>query len=56
LEFDHRGNKVKNVSEMLGSSCTWGTILKEINKCDVRCSNCHKIKTAKDFGWYKNII
>ena len=41
---------------MLASSCTWETILKEINKCDVRCSNCHKIKTAKDFGWYKNII
>ena len=30
-------------------------ILKEIEKCEIRCSNCHRKKTAKDFNWYHNI-
>ena len=25
----------------------------EIKKCDIVCSNCHKIRTAKKFGWIK---
>jgi len=31
------------------------SILEEINKCVIRCSNCHRKKTAKDFSWYKDI-
>lgn len=53
LDFDHRGDKKYNVSNML--SYSWETIEKEIAKCDVRCANCHRIRTAKQFGWYKNI-
>ena len=50
LEFDHRGDKFKNLANMKG--CSIKKIQKEIEKCDIRCSNCHKKKTAKEFGWY----
>lgn len=54
LEFDHLRDKCYNVSRMLASSMVWETILKEIEKCQVLCANCHRIKTAKDFGWHKH--
>lgn len=55
LEFDHRpnSNKQHNVSEMRTLSIE--TIAEEIKKCDVRCANCHRRKTAIQFGWYKDI-
>ena len=28
-------------------------IKKEIEKCDVRCANCHIKKTIKQLKWYK---
>jgi len=33
----------------------WGTILKEINKCVVRCANCHLRKTAQEEGWFMGV-
>lgn len=51
LEFDHFKNKSYEVSKMQWSY-TWPRILEEINKCEVRCSNCHKRKTAKQFNYY----
>ncbi len=55
LEFDHRNPKTKlgNISEMVSSGLSWKRILEEIDKCDILCSNCHKKKTAKQFGYYK---
>lgn len=45
LEFDHaNGNKEANVSRLIGS--TWTRILAEIDKCDVVCANCHRIRTV----------
>lgn len=56
LEFDHvRGDKVKAVSNMVGSSCGWETIQQEIEKCEVRCANCHRRKTAQRGGWYAGL-
>lgn len=31
-------------------------LLAEIERCDVRCANCHWRKTAVQFGWYSYMI
>lgn len=55
LEFDHmdRSSKLKAIGDMSGYS--WDVILAEIQKCEVRCANCHRRKTATQMGWYKNL-
>jgi len=47
LDFDHidQKNKFKNVSRMLGGHYSWKSVLTEINKCEIRCANCHRRKT-----------
>lgn len=57
LEFDHvKKGKTGNISYMLGRlRCSWPTVVKEIEKCEVRCANCHRIKTFKQFGWTKSL-
>lgn len=58
LEFDHvKGNKKGNISYMASTAkCSWKTILEEIEKCEVRCANCHRIKTAGQRNWYKLLV
>ena len=54
LEFDHvRGDKKGNIANLIANDTSWLAINEEINKCDVRCANCHKRRSAKQFGWYK---
>jgi uncharacterized CHY-type Zn-finger protein len=53
LEFDHRGAKRGNVSDLVRSAVAWETVLQEIAKCDVVCANCHRRRTARQFDWYK---
>jgi len=54
LEFDHvRGEKSYNVSSMGWLMLSWNSLLKEIEKCDVRCANCHRRKTAERLGSYR---
>jgi len=53
LDFDHiEDNKFKSISQLVTESYGKESILKELKKCVCRCANCHRIKTAKDFGWY----
>jgi hypothetical protein len=53
LEFDHiKGIKTKAISEMIGVYA-WDAIEYEISKCEIRCANCHRRKTAKQFGYWK---
>lgn len=58
LEFDHKdgSNKVSSISKMVQNQFSIENILKEIEKCDVRCANHHRIRTAEQFGWYKEVI
>ncbi len=56
LEFDHvRGEKSFTIGSASRAPISWTKIIAEIAKCDVRCANCHRRKTAKQFGWYKHI-
>lgn len=56
LEFDHFRDKKGNVSELCKQALSLDRIKAELNKCEVRCCNCHRRKTAIQFGWYKNIV
>lgn len=53
LEFDHRDavTKVKGVADLVHNH-SWASVQAEIAKCDVRCANCHRRKTALDLDWY----
>jgi hypothetical protein len=54
LEFDHvRGAKVDEVTRMVSNRASWNTIEREIAKCEVRCANCHRIKTSERGGWWR---
>lgn len=45
LEFDHvRGKKTKNVSSLVNEGASLKRIKKEIEKCEIRCANCHRYK------------
>lgn len=53
LEFDHvRGEKKSAIAELIGRA-SLEKIQEEVAKCDVRCANCHRRKTAKDFSYYR---
>lgn len=48
LDFDHViGKKVANVSDLVNGSYSIEKIKEEIRKCEIRCSNCHRIKTME---------
>lgn len=55
LEFDHRNpkDKYKNISYLLGQGRSLEILKKEIVKCDVRCANCHRKKTANSYNWIR---
>lgn len=55
LQFDHLSDKHFDISGKLCSARPIGMerLKKEIDKCVVRCANCHQIKTANSSGWWK---
>ncbi len=52
LDFDHidPSEKEFHISQSVYMSAK--KVQKEIEKCQVLCANCHRKKTAKQFGWY----
>lgn len=46
LHFDHiKGDKLGDISTMIGKGPSYKKIKDEIRKCEVRCANCHAIVT-----------
>lgn len=46
LEFDHvRGKKDRPVTDLVRQAYALSRVVAEIEKCEVRCANCHRIKS-----------
>lgn len=46
LDWDHvRGVKLFNIAH--GLDRTWDTVQAELDKCEVVCANCHRIRTNR---------
>lgn len=52
LDFDHleKDKKSYDISRLLRAGTAWLTIQREIEKCEVRCRNCHTLKTYERLG------
>lgn len=44
LDFHHKGDKDKSVSELLTQGYAWRRIQEEIDKCIPLCANCHRLE------------
>lgn len=54
LQFDHvREKKRYSISVMVRAGMAWKTVQSEILKCEVRCANCHAVRTGKQRSWGK---
>ena len=55
LDFDHTDPSTKRleVALLVRKRHGWKPIKAEIDKCEVRCANCHRRRTARQFGWYR---
>lgn len=53
LQFDHTepllGNRKRRVTAHINYSLE--RLREEINKCEIRCANCHMRRTREQFGW-----
>lgn len=43
MDFDHREGKTLKLSQ--APYLSWEKVLEEIKKCDIVCSNCHRLRT-----------
>lgn len=60
LEFDHLPGteKINGVARVASSGASLNTLQKEVEKCEVRCRNCHMIKTYERIGgsWHDHYL
>lgn len=57
LDFDHIDeNKELEISRMVFMGMSIKSITKEIKKCEIRCSNCHRKRHAKEINSWKYIM
>lgn len=52
MDFDHvRGKKYRQIAVLVGAGHSVKKLLYEVSKCDLICSNCHRIRT-KNKGYH----
>lgn len=58
LDFDHidPNTKDKSISTLTMRGTCLQRLINEIKKCIVRCANCHRLRTSKQFNFWKEII
>ena len=64
MDLDHRdpANKDMSVANMVGQQRSLVRLKKEIAKCDVVCSNCHRVRTYNQYQaregkpWYDRCL
>lgn len=48
LDWDHvRDEKIASIATLIANGHPWSEIAAEMEKCDLTCANCHRIRTAK---------
>lgn len=55
LEFDHKDDKLFTIARGLRDR-SWETLLREMEKCDVVCANCHRRRTARRGGFVRAAV
>ena len=56
LEFDHvekKSNRHHSISTLMNDRVTDERLIEELNRCQVRCANCHVIKTSYERRYWK---
>ena len=55
LEFDHKEKSRKDgeISSIIRSTGSIKKLISEVSKCEVRCANCHRRKTARESKSWK---
>ena len=58
LDFDHEPGRGKsaNIGDLLRSPAPWRLIEAEIAKCEVRCANCHRRRTAERGRFWRQTV
>lgn len=52
MEFDHvRGEKFGIISALVHRASSLAAIEAELEKCELVCANCHRLRTAERGGW-----
>lgn len=56
LEFDHIDptSKKHEIAQMVSDGLSIKAVAIEIEKCEIRCANCHRRKTAAQLGWFRS--
>jgi hypothetical protein len=55
LEFDHMSEKEFGIANGVRSR-SWDAVLREMEKCEVVCANCHRRRTALRAGFTRALI
>jgi hypothetical protein len=53
LDFDQvePDSSRDSLYQLVHQGASWSALLSEIGRCDVRCANCRRRRTAAQFGW-----